>query len=263
MNFALALFVHMMHTPIISRPKQHGLAQQMEMDSMRFNCSHCGMEADRPSGHVNRSRAAGMNIYCSRDCLGLGRRKEKTEEQRKYEKRIYDMQYRDLNSAAIKAKKADYYQRTRDPVKEAEKRKGRMSLHVEYCRRPEYRAWKKSYDRQYRAVKHYGAFADCFLLVMDIRDECLSRMTDYEIRLEKGTINKALKRKRDDQRTHSNASENGPLGNLERGERGQNGRLARGRYCLTGEGNSSHYEHSAADCSAVKTPSVSRRDQVF
>jgi lipopolysaccharide assembly outer membrane protein LptD (OstA) len=187
--------------------------------TMRFNCAQCGKETDRPAGHVNRARAQGMNLYCSRECSGLGRRVEKSADQRKEEKRLYDMEYRQRNTEERKAKKAEYYKRTRDPMKEAEKRKERMSLHVEYCRRPEYRAWKKSYDRKHRAEKQYGEFADCFLLAMDIRDECLSRMTDYEIRVEKGTINKALKRKRNDIRTYSNASEIGPLGNLERGQR--------------------------------------------
>lgn len=194
---------------------------------MQFECAHCTKLADRPAGHVNRARAQGNKLFCSRECSGIHRRKWKSGAQRKEEKRLYDMEYRDRNRAALKAKKADYYKRTRDPVKEAEKRKERMPLHVEYCRRPEYRAKKKVYDRQYRAVKHYGAFADCFLLVMDIRDECLSRMTDYEIRLEKGTLNKSLKRRRDYERSVCNSPEIGPLGNLERGERGQNGRLPR------------------------------------
>lgn len=186
---------------------------------MEFNCAHCGDQADRPAGHVNRARARGMNIYCSLECSGLGRRSEKTAEQKKEAKRLYDIEYRARDPEGRKALKAAYYQRTKDPVKEASKRKERMPLHVEYCRRPEYRAWKKSYDRKHRATKQYGEFADCFLLVMDIRDECLSRMTDYEIRVEKGTINKALKRKRDDLRTYSNSPEIGPLGNLERGQR--------------------------------------------
>ncbi|MDX3926772.1 MAG: hypothetical protein QHC90_13335 [Shinella sp.] len=217
---------------------------------MQFNCAHCGKEADRPAGHVNRARAQGLNLYCSRLCSGLGRRNGKTIEERKEAKRLYDIEYRARDPEGRKASKAAYYQRTKDPVKEAAKRKERMPFHVEYCRRPEYRAKKKVYDRQYRAHKHYGDFAECFLLVMDIRDECLSRMTDYEIRLEKGTLNKALKRKRDDQRAYSNSPENGPLGNLERGEGGQNGRLSRGRDRLSGSGNPSHHEHSVAGSSA-------------
>lgn len=186
---------------------------------MQFECAHCGAVAERRASHVNRSRAQGMKLYCSRICSGLGRRDGKTVEERKEAKRLYDIEYRARDPEGRKAAKAAYYQRTKDPVKEAAKRKQRMHLHVEYCRSPEYRQWKKTYDRQHRAHKHYGDFAECFLLVMEIRDECLSRMTDYEIRLEKGTLNKSLQRKRDYERTLRNGPEIGPLGNLEHGQR--------------------------------------------
>lgn len=220
---------------------------------MKYHCAHCGKEADRPAGHVNRARKRGDALYCSRECSGLGRRTNKTAEQRKEEKRLYDIKYRARDVEARKASKAEYYQRTKDRAKEAEARKRRMPKHVEYCRRPEYRAWKKTYDRQYRAVKFYGDFADCFLLVMDIRDECLSRMSDYEIRIENGTINKSLQRKREYERSISNSPENGPLGNLERGERGQNGSRSRGRDRLPSPRNPSHHEYSAPDLAAVET----------
>lgn len=186
---------------------------------MKYDCAHCGGEADRPTGHVNRAIKSGNSLYCSRECSGLGRRKGKTKEDRVAEKRAYDMEYRARNLDTIKAKKAAYYQRTHDPIREAEIRKERMPRHIEYCRRPEYREWKKTYDRQYRAVKHYGDYAECFLLVMDIREECLSRMSDYEIRLSNGTLNKSTQRKRDNERSYSNSPEIGPLGNLEFGQR--------------------------------------------
>jgi hypothetical protein len=201
---------------------------------MEFNCAQCGKFTDRPTGHVNRARARGDNLYCSRECSGLGRRAGKSVEQRKAEKAAYDAEYRKRDPEALKARKAEYHKRTYDPAKAAEVRKKRMPFHVEYCRRPEYRVKKKVYDRQYRAAKFYGDFADCFLLVMDIRDECLSRMTDYEIRIEKGTINKSQHRRRDYERSIRNSPEVGPLGDVERGERGQNGRLTRGRDRLSG-----------------------------
>lgn len=217
---------------------------------MQFECAHCTKLTDRPTGHVNRARAQGRKLFCSRECFGLDRRQWKSVEQRKEEKRLYDAEYRLRDVEALKARKAEYYQRTKDPVKEAAKRKERMPLHVEYCRRPEYRAKKKIYDRKYRAEKHYGELADCFLLVMEIRDECLSRMTDYEIRLEKGTLNKSLQRKRDYERSVRNSPEIGALGHLERGERGQNGRLSRGCNRLPGTGDSAHDEHAAPRGSA-------------
>lgn len=221
---------------------------------MKFDCSNCGTETDRPTGHVNRAMKAGNNLYCSKACSAIGRRTGKTVEQKKAEKRAYDMEYRARDPEGRKALKAEYYRRTHDPVREAEIRKKRMPQHVEYCRRPEYREWKRDYDRNYRAVKVYGDFAECFLLVQDIRDECLTRMSDYEIRMENGTLNKSLQRKRDYERSISNRTENGPLGNLERGERGQNGSRSRGCYRLPSPRNSPHHEYATQDLSAGETP---------
>lgn len=96
----------------------------------------------------------------------------------------------------LKAKKAAYFQRTYDPEKARVERKKRSKAHAEYCRRPEYRAWKQQYGRRYRAKKFYGEFWECFLLAQDIREECLERSSDYEIRKAKHTLNKALERKR-------------------------------------------------------------------
>lgn len=171
------------------------------MANTTITCGHCGKLADKPTGAVNRAVASGLRIFCDRVCAGLGRQKHKTVEQKKAEKKVYDAAYRMTIADKLKVRKAEYHKRTYDPVKAAELRKKRMPRHVEYCRNPNYRAWKKTYDRQYRANKHFGEFAECFLLVMDIRGECLSRMTDYDIRQEKGTTSKSQKRKRDYERS--------------------------------------------------------------
>ena len=192
---------------------------------MRVRCAHCGSETDKPTGAVNRAWARGLLVYCNRKCAGLGRRMHKSKERKIADKAAYDAEYRTKNRERLRAEKSAYYQRTHDPVKEAEKRKERMPYHVEYCRRPEYREWKRDYDRQYRAVKNYGDFADCFLLVMDIRDECLSQMSDYEIRYAKGGFGKTQQRKRDYARTHSQEPEVGPLGDIERYQGRKNGSL--------------------------------------
>lgn len=233
------------------------------MAGTTFNCSRCGNETNRPTGHVNRARARGDNLYCSRACSGFARRTGKTVEERKAEKSAYDREYRKRDPEELKARKAAYHKATYDPAKAAVERKAKSAQHAEYCRRPEYRQWKKAYDRQYRANKEYGEFADCFLLVMDIREECLSRMTDYEIRLEKGTLNKSTKRRRDYERSICNSPEIGTLGNLERGERGQNGRLSRGRNRLPGTRNPSDHEHAIAGGAAIEAACLGRRDQIL
>ncbi len=182
-------------------------------------CAQCGTERRMYVGHVNRAQKNGNRLFCSRECSGVARRKFKSDEQKKAEKKAYDAEYRVRDVEGRKAKKADYYQRTKDREKEARIRKERMPKHVEYCRRPEYVAWKREYDRQYRAKADYGEYWEAFILALDIRRECLSQMTDTEIRMQNGTFGKSQKRKRDYERTLSKEFEVGPLGSLELGQR--------------------------------------------
>lgn len=163
---------------------------------MKYRCAHCAKSADKPSGHVNRARARGLNLYCGRRCSGLGRRQGKTKAQRIAEKAAYDADYRAKNLELLKAKKRAHYLQTYDPVEAAKARKARMPLHVEYCRRPEYKRWKKGYDRKYRAKKMYGPFDEAFLLTMDITNEIKGRTTRHEVKYQNGCTNKAQRRKR-------------------------------------------------------------------
>ena len=176
-------------------------------------CCHCGADFEREAGAINRARRSNLNLYCGKTCAGIGRRSNKPRAQKISEKAEYDRKYRRKNSAKRKAQKAEYHRNTYDPEKARVERKKRSAAHSEYCRRPEYRRWKAEYDRSYLARKHYGEFAGCALLVRDIRNECLERMSDYEIRIASGTFNKSQKRKRDYDRLNSNRSEECPLGN--------------------------------------------------
>lgn len=194
---------------------------------MKVKCAHCGTVTEKPNGAVNRANKIGAPIYCDRRCAGMGRRKpQRTVEEMKALKAAYDRDYRARNIDRIKAEKKAYYAANHDREKERAYRQKTMQRHVEYCRRPEYREYKRQYDRMYRAKKEYGDLAECFLLVMDIRAECLSQQTDYEIRFSKGTLNKRQQRKRNYERTLREEPEVGPLGNLELRQGGQNGSLA-------------------------------------
>lgn len=173
---------------------------------MLVACSHCGTLIEKAAGSVNRAQKLGKPLFCNKTCFGLSRRAGKSLEQKKEEKRLYDMEYRAKNLELIKQRKADYFKQTYDPVKAAEGRKKRMPQHVEYCRRPEYKVYKQSYDAQYRAKKLYGEYHEAFLLLLQIDREVEARASKYEIGLTNGTINKAQTRRRNYERTYSNES---------------------------------------------------------
>lgn len=161
-----------------------------------FTCSHCGKDAFAAASALNRSERAGAPTYCGKTCSGLARRKWKTDDQLRREKAAYDIEYNRIHRERRRQQKREYHKRTYDPTKAAIQRQKRMPYHVEYCRRPDYRKKKSEYDRSRRAVLTYGPFADCFLLLQDIDREVAFRATDYEVRLQNGTLNKALKRRR-------------------------------------------------------------------
>lgn len=163
---------------------------------MKFRCAHCRKAGDKPKGEVNRARAAGLNLYCNRRCSGLGRRDGRTKAERVEAKRLYDLAYRAKNLDWIKSKKRAYFKRTYDPVKAAVERKKNMPRHVEYCRRPEYKRWKTTYDRKYRAKKDFGPFAEAAMLLSDLNLEINGRGDRHEIRYQNGGTNKAQRRKR-------------------------------------------------------------------
>lgn len=151
----------------------------------------------KSAGYINRSRAAGLNLYCDRECSDLRRRNGKSKAQKRSEKRLYDIEYRAKNFAMLKVKKHEHFKRTYDPEKARIERKKRSKAHVEYCRRPEYRKWKQTYDRKHLAKKVYGPFAEAAMLVADLNKEIKVRMTNAEIKWKNGSANKAQFRRRD------------------------------------------------------------------
>ena len=161
-------------------------------------CPQCGTPAQKRAQDVNRAKRAGMRIFCSRVCSGLARRlvSPPTPEQKKAAKAAYDREYRMRDVAARRAKKAAYFQRTYDPAKARKVRAARMHLHIEYCRQPAYRQWKREYDKRYLANKNYGPFADAFLALVEVENEVASQATRHEIYAMNGTLNKAQARRR-------------------------------------------------------------------
>lgn len=163
-------------------------------------CPACGKTAIRTISDINRAEKSGLRIFCNRKCAGIGRRKEFPISPRnpnwKEMKRVYDAEYREKNKALIRLKKAAYYAKT-GPLnreKEREVRKKRMPIHVEYCRQPKYKAWKKKYDLDYRA-REFAEYADAYKLLLEVEREIRKRATWVEIAQQNGTLNKSTRRK--------------------------------------------------------------------
>jgi hypothetical protein len=96
----------------------------------------------------------------------------------KKEKKVaYDREYRKKNRALLKAKKAAYFQKTYDPIKAAKERKKKMPQHVQYCRQPWYKAWKREYDKQRRSSK-FGPFAEAHQALIALQREIRKQMPD-------------------------------------------------------------------------------------
>jgi len=167
-------------------------------------CAGCEKIELRRNGDINRAKKLGSPIYCGKECAGRRRRVEKTAEQKKEEKRLYDKKRREENAERIKAEKAAYFKRTYDPEKAAIKRKENMPKHVEYCQRPEYKAWKQQYDKQYLARKQFGEFWEAALALRSIEQEISERISETDLAVQKGTLNKSQTRKREYERLNRN-----------------------------------------------------------
>lgn len=169
------------------------------MSQSLITCAYCGKQSPKENGAINRAVRNGVPMYCDKNCMGLARRvpDDRTEAEKKEAKRLYDIEYRARNLERILTGKREYFKRTYDPQKAAVERKAKMPRHVEYCRRPEYREYKKRYDRQYRARTDYGEFADVWLMLDEVQREIRSRATKQEVAEQNDRINKTLRRKRE------------------------------------------------------------------
>lgn len=177
----------------------------------KITCSFCGKEHEKPNGAINRAKKSGSSMYCDRKCSSESRRT--SEEDKVEKKRLYDVEYR--KRPEYKQKKHESFKRNYDPVKAAIKRKQNMHKHVEYCRKPEYKEYKKQYDRVRRAKLKYGELWEVQILTLEIQDEVLSRMTRYKIDLESNTLNKKLRRTRNEQRINREEFKRGALGHVD------------------------------------------------
>lgn len=162
-----------------------------------MKCPQCQGDFTPSTGHANRAAKLGAPLYCGRACAGLARRRAVplTDAEAKAAKKAYDAQRRIDLADRIKAEKAARHKRTYDPVKAAVERAKNMARHIEYCRSPEYKAWKSEYDRR-RKFAAFGPFAEAAMLLADLEQEISTRATRYEIYIANGRFTRSAQQRR-------------------------------------------------------------------
>lgn len=160
---------------------------------LKIICPACGLEVEKDTSDVNRAKKAGLNIYCSRLCGGIGRRK--TDAEKKTVKAAYDKKIR--NTPKRRQKRKEYFQKsyTNNPDKYKKIRQEKYKKHLEYLQSPRYKEWKKQYDLKYLAKKNYGVFWESALLLNELEEFLIKNAPDG-IKFQMGITNKTQKRKR-------------------------------------------------------------------
>lgn len=157
---------------------------------MEAICKHCGIVFEKRAGHLNRANKLGVPVFCSMEHFMESRRIERTTEEKKAIKKAYDKLYSKTEKRKASARK--YNQTPAGRARQKRNREQQKDAHLEYCRTPEYRAWKKEYDSLYTAKKSFGVFAEASLLL----EQIAAIVDNREANKLKGTYNKTQKRKR-------------------------------------------------------------------
>lgn len=157
---------------------------------MKAICKHCGIEFEKSSGHLNRANKLGVPVFCSKQHFWESRRIERSNEEKKAVKAKYDKEYHKTEKRKASARR--YNSSPIGRAMQKRQREKQKQAHLEYCRTPEYRAWKKQYDENYQAKRSFGEFYESGILLKKIA----YLVDNREANQLKGTYNKSQKRKR-------------------------------------------------------------------
>lgn len=177
---------------------------------IKIKCAQCGKVTKKHLGHVNRARKLGLKLFCGQKCFGLSRRHNKTIQELKEEKRLYDIEYRRKNEKRLKKKRGAWFKKdyAEHPEKYRKQRKKRQKKHNEYCRQPEYRKYKKDYDRKRVAKLQYDKFWEAAIALRDLGDIVDNR----QAKKDQYIFNKSQKRKRNAKNTQRKELESCVMG---------------------------------------------------
>ena len=174
---------------------------------MEIVCAYCGQFAEKRTGDVNRAKTRGAPIYCGKVCSGLAKRLDPDAKREAAARRQREYWQRPENAARKKARAAELFQQSKQPGGWYPQHRERMRTDPEYrakhkacqarCQaRPDWKARKQEYDREWRATRHYGNMAEAFLVLMELESEVEKRIEWLDLQSEKGTANKCQTRRR-------------------------------------------------------------------
>lgn len=147
---------------------------------MKLICCYCSKSfavKENNIGQRKKSIRLGLPIYCNRTCAGLGRRTNETPEQKMAIKAWYDqflnISMTDEEKELEELQRMVYFQweYAKNPEKHRARRQARMEAHIEYCRQPEYKEYKKGYDETYRAKKNFGDYWESAIILKNLDNE--------------------------------------------------------------------------------------------
>ena len=115
----------------------------------------------------------------------MARRVGRSKAEARLLKAEYDMNYREAMREELAEKKRNYFKRTYDPDAAREHRRTRAFDHTAYCRRyyadPKRKAEKVEYDKWRRAGLLVGEYAECLVLLIELKKEIIKQVPDrYE-----------------------------------------------------------------------------------
>ena len=124
----------------------------------------------------------------------MARRLNESEDFKKLVKYFYDCFIFLDNPVYKKAKAKEFFNRdyAANPEKYRKWRKKKQAAHNIYCLSPQYKKYKKKYDRKYRCKKKYGEFAEAASVLFDLEKAIDNRLAVAQ----NGLINKSQIRKR-------------------------------------------------------------------
>lgn len=157
----------------------------MSRTTLTLVCDTCNRRFHRtPAQQAQATKLGCVHTYCSRACGAVAKRTWKTKEQRIAEKAAYDLKRRKRYAAWLRTEKKRKYEEAKATdlaalrTKQKAYRDATKQQHLNYLRKPEYRAKKKTYDARLRASV-YGPYAECYRLYVELKKEIVARVPSW------------------------------------------------------------------------------------